>query len=84
MFPVINSGDWVIFDRSRTGPADGVYLVRHDDELLVKHVDFLDVEVRIRSENRHWPEKIASYSALNDPALLQIVGRVVWAGRLVK
>lgn len=83
MFPLINSGDWVIFDLSRTGPADGVYLIRHEGELLVKRVDFFDAEIRIRSENRHWPEKAAPYSALDDAAILQIIGRVVWTGRLL-
>lgn len=83
MFPLINSGDWVIFDHSRTGPADGVYLIRHEGELLVKRVDFFDAEIRIRSENRHWPEKAAPYSALDDAAILQIIGRVVWTGRLL-
>lgn len=82
MFPVINSGDWVIFDRSRTGPADGIYLIRHEDELLVKQIAFFDAEIRIRSANRHWPEKAAAYSALEDPSILQIIGRVVWAGHL--
>lgn len=82
MFPVINSGDWVIFDRSRTGPADGIYLIRHEDELLVKQIAFFDAEIRIRSANRHWPEKAVAYSALEDPSILQIIGRVVWAGHL--
>lgn len=81
MFPKIVHGDWVIFDKSRQGPGDGTYLIRLDGEILVKRVCFFDQEIRVRSENLHWPEIPVPYSSLDDPMLFQIIGRVVWVGR---
>lgn len=83
MFPKILHGDMVIFDRTRRGPGDGIYLIRHEGTLMVKQICFFDAEIRIRSENKHWPEVPVPYSAMEDPSLFEVIGRVVWAGRLL-
>jgi len=83
MSPKILHGDMVIFDRTRRGPGDGVYLIRHEGTLMVKQVCFFDAEIRIRSENKHWPEVPVPYSAMEDAGLFEVIGRVVWAGRLL-
>ncbi|MEO8724065.1 MAG: S24 family peptidase [Sphingobium sp.] len=91
MAPTLNDGDDIMVDRSDAVERlrDGVYVLRLDDVLMVKRValapgrtqgEWGDVRIgrvlSVSSDNPHyptWPDV--------DPALVDIVGRVVWAGR---
>ena len=59
---------------------DGVYVLRRDDALIVKRLanNPASGRVSIHSDNENypsWPEC--------DPATLDTVGRVIWAGRVI-
>lgn len=82
MVPTLADGDEIMVDRGDAGDRlrDGIYVVRIDDALLVKRLSLNPATrtVSIRSDNvhaAHWPDC--------DPASLEVVGRVVWAGRRI-
>lgn len=82
MAPTLMDGDEIMVDASdaATRLRDGIYVLRRDDELVVKRlaVNPASRMVTVRSDNAAypvWPEC--------DPTSLTIVGRVVWTGRRV-
>lgn len=82
MAPTLADGDEIMVDRSDAASRirDGIYVLRRDDELLVKRVAASPASRRItlKSDNPAyptWPDL-----DLDD---LSIIGRVVWAGRKV-
>lgn len=82
MAPTLSDGDEIMVDGA-DGAArlrDGIYVLRLDDVLMVKRVAMGPKRGRfsVRSDNPHYPiwDDI-------DPALVDIVGRVVWTGRRV-
>jgi phage repressor protein C with HTH and peptisase S24 domain len=82
MAPTLADGDDILVDRG-DGPErvrDGVYVLRMDDALVVKRLALNPAArtLTIRSDNPaypSWPDC--------DPAAVEIVGRVVWAGRRI-
>lgn len=82
MAPTLADGDDILVDRG-DGAArlrDGIYVLRIDDALVVKRIALNPAErtLSIRSDNPAypgWPDC--------DPARVDIVGRVVWAGRKI-
>jgi hypothetical protein len=82
MVPALADGDDILVDRG-DGAArlrDGIYVLRIDGALVVKRVAVSPAArtLSIRSDNPAypgWPDC--------DPAAIDIVGRVVWAGRRV-
>lgn len=80
MLPTLADGDDIMVDRSRSGGRleDGIYVLRRDDTLIVKRVAINPATRRatISSDNSTYP----SWPDCN-VASLNIVGRVVWAGR---
>lgn len=79
MEPTINDGD-VILIRLKNGeaPRDGLYVLRLSDGLFVKRLQFDFGGVRIISDNPLYKSRDLSKSEL---AELDLVGRVVWAGK---
>lgn len=80
MAPTLGHGDDIMVDRqdSATRLRDGIYVLRLDGVLMVKRVA-LGVKrgsFSVRSDNEMYPD----WEDV-DPALVEIVGRVVWAGR---
>src|SRR3546814_12051455 len=76
------SSDLIMVDRM-DGAArlrDGIYVLRMDDTLMVKRValGLIKGKFSIRSDNPNYPvwEDI-------DPALVNVIGRVIWTGRRV-
>ncbi len=82
MAPTLNNGDEIMVDRSdaATRIRDGIYVLRRDDELLVKRVSASPSTGRLtlKSDNPAYP----TWADL-DPADLMVIGRVVWAARKV-
>lgn len=82
MAPTLDNGDTIMVDRAdATGRLrDGIYVLRLDDALMVKRVALSPrrdtVGLTISSDNSHYP----SWPDM-DPALVDIVGRVVWSCR---
>jgi SOS-response transcriptional repressor LexA len=80
MFPTLSDGDDIMVDRADAGERirDGIYVLRMDDTLLVKRLAPNPATRRfnIKSDNpaySDWPDC--------DPASVDVIGRVVWAGR---
>ncbi|WP_037455065.1 S24 family peptidase [Sphingobium chlorophenolicum] len=83
MTPTLNHGDEIMVDHSdnMSRLRDGIYVLRLDDVLLVKRIAMgpRRDEFSIVSDNILYP----SWSNV-DPALVAIIGRVVWAGRIFR
>jgi phage repressor protein C with HTH and peptisase S24 domain len=82
MFPTLADGDDIMVDRSAAGARlqDGIYVLRRDDTLTVKRIAVHPGSRRltISSDNAAyptWPDC--------DPAEVNVIGRVVWAGRKI-
>ncbi|NWK95029.1 peptidase S24 [Sphingobium lactosutens] len=83
MAPTLSDGDDVMVDHDDDAERlrDGVYVLRLDGVLMVKRIAMGPRRGRfsVVSDNPHYPDW-----ADIDPALVNIVGRIVWAGRSVK
>jgi phage repressor protein C with HTH and peptisase S24 domain len=79
MFPMLADGDDIMVDRSPGAKVrDGIYVLRRDDTLTVKRIAVHpgSGQLTISSDNSAyptWPEC--------DPADVDVIGRVIWAGR---
>jgi len=82
MFPTLADGDDIMVDRSAGGVRlqDGIYVLRRDDTLAVKRIAVHpgSKRVTIASDNSSYP----SWPDC-DPNDVDVVGRVVWAGRKI-
>lgn len=82
MFPTLADGDDIMVDRSARGVRvqDGIYVLRRDDTLTVKRIAVHPGSklLTISSDNNAyptWPDC--------DPQDVDVIGRVVWAGRKI-
>jgi phage repressor protein C with HTH and peptisase S24 domain len=82
MTPTLADGDDIMVDRSPAGARlhDGIYVLRHEDTLAVKRIAVHPGSKRltISSDNPAyptWPDC--------DPKDIDVIGRVVWAGRKI-
>ena len=75
MAPTILDGDELLVDRgdARVRATGAVFVVRHDDVLLVKRVARRDGRFHVASDNPAYPEWTADS--------LDVIGRVVWLSR---
>lgn len=82
MFPTLADGDDIMVDRSAAGARlnDGIYVLRRDDTLTVKRIAVHpgSRRITISSDNASYP----SWPDC-DPADVDVIGRVVWAGRKI-
>ncbi|MBB6123328.1 S24 family peptidase [Sphingobium subterraneum] len=82
MAPTLTDGDDIMVNRADGTDRlrDGIYVLRLDGALMVKRVAVMPRQkgraLSISSDNPHYP----NWPDI-DPALIDIVGRVVWAGR---
>jgi phage repressor protein C with HTH and peptisase S24 domain len=83
MTPTLGDGDEIMVDLSaaRQKLKDGIYVLRRDDALLVKRVTLHPsrATLTIASDN-------PAYASWTDcaPDEVEIIGRVVWAGRRIR
>ena len=77
MLPALGDGDDILVDRDDAADRlrNGVYVLRHDDALIVKRVRFGRGGFAVVSDNKAYPSWRDA-----DPAAFTIVGRVLWAG----
>jgi hypothetical protein len=74
MWPLLNDGDEILVDHTRTTPRDGIHVVRVGDHLLVKRIDMGRRPRAPQSEN-------PAYDPIDlDPEEVAVIGRVVWKG----
>ncbi|MCF8708238.1 S24 family peptidase [Rhizorhapis sp. SPR117] len=82
MAPTLSHGDDILVDRMDGAPRlrDGIYVLRFDDVLMVKRVALGLSKGRfsVRSDNPNYPD----WEDV-DPALVDVIGRVIWTGRKV-
>lgn len=82
MAPTLLDGDDILVDRSDPSGRvrDGIYVLRRDDALLVKRLAISPSAgtVRIRSDNDAYPEWPEC-----ELRSIDVIGRVIWAGRRV-
>lgn len=80
MAPTLTDGDDIMVDHEDDASRlrDGVYVLRLDGVLMVKRIATGPLRGRfsVLSDNPHYPDW-----ADIDPAMVAIVGRVVWTGR---
>src|SRR5690606_33730247 len=78
MEPLLRDGDEILVDHRPRSPSDGIYVLRQDDVLLVKRLQFgKPGEVTLVSANPAYPPQILPREEI------EIIGRVVWkSGRL--
>jgi phage repressor protein C with HTH and peptisase S24 domain len=83
MFPTLSDGDDIMVDRSAglRRVQDGIYVLRRDDTLIVKRltVDPTNGLLTIASDNPAYATIMGSR-----PQDVDIIGRVVWAGRTIR
>ncbi|SFR87131.1 S24 family peptidase [Sphingomonas jatrophae] len=82
MEPTLHDGDEIIVDAAATRRplADGIWVLRHDDALLVKRLARAAAGgIVIISDNRAYPP-----SGPHPPAALRLIGRVIWSGGRVR
>lgn len=83
MVPTLGDGDDIMVDLSDGVERlrDGIYVLRFDDALNVKRIarNPVDRGLTVKSDNPAWPtwENV-------DPSRIDIIGRVIWAGRRVR
>lgn len=82
MTPTLTDGDEILVDGSdlRRAPVDGIWVIRHDDSLMVKRLAIHPTNhtLTISSDNLAYP----SWSDCTRDSV-NLVGRVVWAGRRI-
>jgi phage repressor protein C with HTH and peptisase S24 domain len=82
MFPTLADGDDIMVDRSAAGAQlhDGIYVLRRDDTLAVKRIAVHpgSKKLTISSDNAAYPTW-----ADCDAEDVDVIGRVVWAGRKI-
>lgn len=82
MYPTLADGDDIMVDRSVAGTRlqDGIYVLRRDDTLTVKRIAVHPgtKRITISSDNASYP----SWPDC-DPEEVDVIGRVVWAGRKI-
>lgn len=80
MSPTLADGDDIMVDRDDAGARvrDGIYVLRVDDVLVVKRLGLNPVarRITIKSDNVSYPD----FPDCN-PDDINVIGRVVWAGR---
>jgi Peptidase S24-like len=80
MTPTLGDGDDIMVDRDDGADRvrDGIYVLRVDDVLIVKRlsVNPLAKRLAIKSDNPAYPDWTDT-----DPADVNVIGRVIWAGR---
>ena len=80
MMPTLAHGDDILVDRGDAGERlrDGIYVLRVEDALIVKRLAMNPAGRRftIRSDNKDYPDWMDC-----DPASIEVIGRVIWAGR---
>jgi phage repressor protein C with HTH and peptisase S24 domain len=81
MTPTLADGDDILVDQGDGAERlrDGIYVLRNDDMLNVKRiaVNPVDRSLEVRSDNPAYP----AFKA--EPGAIEVIGRVVWAGRRI-
>ena len=79
--PTLKNGSMIIVDRHLATMSDGIYLMHHDNNLLVKRLQILPTgSIKVKSDNTRyepWEVHKADFNGTD----LELIGRVVWTGQ---
>lgn len=81
MTPTLGDGDDILVDRGDAADRlrDGIYVIRMDDQLLVKRLAPRPAQrISVISDNSAYPSWEDA-----DPRDISVIGRVIWAGRKI-
>lgn len=79
---VLNDGDTILINHSETVPRDGLYVLRLDENLLVKRLQLMPGGiVRVISANEAYPTFEIDLNRQSED--IAVIGRVEWFGRTI-
>ncbi|MDO4878836.1 MAG: helix-turn-helix transcriptional regulator [Neisseria sp.] len=77
---VLNDGDTILVNHARNTPRDGLYVLRINDNLLVKRLQIMPGNIiNVISANEAYPAFEIDLNRLTDD--VAVIGRVEWFGR---
>jgi len=81
MQPTLKNGSMIMVNRDVDNLSDGIYVMRYDENLLVKRLQMLPGGIiRVKSDNSMYDPWEITKSQL-DGIELALIGRVVWTGQ---
>jgi len=81
MYPTLKNGAMIMVNRNFNGLSDGIYVMRHDHNLLVKRLQLLPGGIiRVKSDNTMYDPWVINKDHLNGTDI-KLIGRVVWSGQ---
>ena len=81
MYPTLKDGSMIMVNRNYNNLSDGVYVMRHDNNLLVKRLQMLPGGIiKVKSDNTQYDPWEINKSQI-DGTDLELIGRVVWTGQ---
>ena len=79
---MLNDGDTILINHGDTTPRDGLYVLRLNENLLVKRLQLMPGGiVNVISANEAYPSFEINLNRMTDD--LAIIGRVEWFGRSI-
>lgn len=81
MYPTLKSESMIMVDRQLNSMSDGIYVLRHENSLLVKRLQMLPGGIiKVKSDNNMYETWEINKSQLEGTDL-ELIGRVVWSGQ---
>jgi phage repressor protein C with HTH and peptisase S24 domain len=81
MYPTLKSDAMIMVNRNFNGLSDGIYVMRHDHNLLVKRLQMLPGGIiKVKSDNNMYEPWEINKEHLNGTDI-ELIGRVVWSGQ---
>ena len=81
MYPTLKSGAMIMVNKHFNGLCDGIYVMRYEQNLLVKRLQMLpNGIIKVKSDNNIYEPWEINKENL-DGTDMEIIGRVVWSGQ---
>jgi phage repressor protein C with HTH and peptisase S24 domain len=81
MYPTLKNGAMIMVNKHFNGLCDGIYVMRHEQNLLVKRLQMLpNGIIKVKSDNNLYEPWEINKENL-DGTDIEIIGRVVWSGQ---
>ena len=81
MYPTLKNGAMIMVNKHFNGLSDGIYVMRHEQNLLVKRLQMLpNGIIKVKSDNNVYEPWEINKENL-DGTDMEIIGRVVWSGQ---
>jgi phage repressor protein C with HTH and peptisase S24 domain len=81
MYPTLKNGAMIMVNKHFNGLSDGIYVMRHEQNLLVKRLQMLpNGIIKVKSDNTLYEPWEINKENL-DGTDIEIIGRGVWSGQ---